>query len=119
LLQISHFAAEFMASGEPALITRERHRRVLEDGLASLDRATNPALAGQEDLLAEELRAVLRALNERQHTPEQIAVSFESADLQLRVDPRRKAIQGNAALTFRAQSPVDRIVPCGTGRLGG
>lgn len=43
-------------------------------------------------------------------TPEQIAVSFEAADLQLRVDPRRKAIQGNAALTFRAQSPVDRIV---------
>lgn len=43
-------------------------------------------------------------------TAEQMAVTFESADLQLRVNPRRKAIEGNAALTFRAQSAVDRIV---------
>ncbi len=43
-------------------------------------------------------------------TAEQMAVTFESADLQIRVNPRRKAIEGDAALTFRAQSAVDRIV---------
>jgi aminopeptidase N len=43
-------------------------------------------------------------------TAEQMAVLFESADLQLRVDPRRKSIEGNAALTFRAEAAVERIV---------
>jgi len=43
-------------------------------------------------------------------TPEQIAVRFEAADLQIRVDPRRKRIDGDAALTFRAESPVPRLV---------
>lgn len=41
--------------------------------------------------------------------PEQLAVVFEAADLQFRVDPKRKSIEGNAALTFRAESPVDRL----------
>ena len=41
--------------------------------------------------------------------PEQLAVVFEHADLQLRVDPRRKSIEGDAALTFRATSPLNRI----------
>ncbi|HEX7150523.1 MAG TPA: M1 family metallopeptidase [Thermoanaerobaculia bacterium] len=43
-------------------------------------------------------------------TAEQMAVVFEAADLQLRVDPRRRSIEGNAALTFRAVSDVNRLV---------
>jgi aminopeptidase N len=41
--------------------------------------------------------------------PEQIAVRFEAADLRLRVDPRRRTIEGDATLTFRAESPVSRL----------
>ncbi len=40
---------------------------------------------------------------------EQAAVDFETADLQLRVSPRWKSIEGDAALTFRAKSAVDRL----------
>jgi aminopeptidase N len=43
-------------------------------------------------------------------TEEQKAVVFESADLQMRVDPSKKSIDGNAALTFVAQAPVKRLV---------
>lgn len=41
--------------------------------------------------------------------PEQVAMIFERADLQLRVDPRRRSIDGDAALTFRAASPLHRV----------
>jgi len=43
-------------------------------------------------------------------TAEQVAVVFEAADLQLRVDPRKRTIDGDAALTFRAEAPVSRLV---------
>lgn len=43
-------------------------------------------------------------------TDEQKAVVFESADLQLRVDPNKKSIEGDAALTFVARAAVPRIV---------
>ncbi|KFN42825.1 M1 family metallopeptidase [Arenimonas oryziterrae] len=43
-------------------------------------------------------------------TPEQKAVVFEKADLQFTVDPAKKHLDGNAALTFRATAPVARIV---------
>lgn len=42
-------------------------------------------------------------------TAEQAAVVFEAVDLQLRVDPRRKSIEGTAALTFRAESPIEKM----------
>lgn len=42
-------------------------------------------------------------------SPEQLAMVFERADLQLRVDPRRRAIEGDAALTFRAESALNRL----------
>ncbi len=42
-------------------------------------------------------------------TAEQMAMVFELADLQLRVDPRRRAIEGDAALTFRATSSLNRL----------
>src|SRR5688572_18719835 len=40
---------------------------------------------------------------------EQLAMVFEKADLQLRVDPRRRSIEGDAALTFRAESALNRL----------
>ncbi len=41
--------------------------------------------------------------------PEQMGVAFEAADLSLRVDPRRRTIEGDAALTFRAREPLSRL----------
>jgi tRNA modification GTPase len=62
LARLAAFAEAFLAGAEPALVTRERHRRALEDALAALRRALKPELAGREDLLAEELRLAARAL---------------------------------------------------------
>lgn len=42
--------------------------------------------------------------------PEQEAVVFELADLQFRVDPARKLLTGDAALTFRATRPITQLV---------
>jgi len=62
LAQLARHADSFLAGAEPALVTRARHRRALEDALAALRRALKPELAGREDLLAEELRLAARAL---------------------------------------------------------
>ncbi len=62
LTALTHHANGFLAGAEPALVTRERHRRALEDALAALRRALKPDLATKEDLLAEELRVAARAL---------------------------------------------------------
>jgi len=53
-------AERMLAGAESALLTRERHRRALQEALAALQRAL--ALSGREDLLAEELRAAGQAL---------------------------------------------------------
>lgn len=53
-------AKKLLAGAESALVTRERHRRALQDALGALRRA--PDLANREDLLAEELRLAARAL---------------------------------------------------------
>ena len=55
-------AEEYLLGTEPALVTRERHRRILEDAEAALRRALKPAVSTQEDLFAEELRAAAHAL---------------------------------------------------------
>jgi tRNA U34 5-carboxymethylaminomethyl modifying GTPase MnmE/TrmE len=62
LAQLARYAEGFLAGAEPALMTRARHRRALEDALAALRRALKPELASSEDLLAEELRIAARAL---------------------------------------------------------
>jgi tRNA modification GTPase len=59
---LGRFAGKFLAGAESALVTRERHRRALQDALAALRRALSPGLANREDLLAEELRLAARAL---------------------------------------------------------
>ena len=70
-----------LGAGEPALVTRERHRHALEETLAALDRAVAEAAvpsgaatagalsseapgshAGREEIIAEELRLAARAL---------------------------------------------------------
>ena len=45
-----------------------------------------------------------------ERAPEQLAVTFEHADLKIRVEPSTKSIRGDAALTFRAKSALSRIV---------
>jgi tRNA modification GTPase len=62
LAQLARHAEGFLAGAESALVTRDRHRRALEDALAALKRAQTPAVAAREDLLAEELRIASRAL---------------------------------------------------------
>ncbi len=53
-------AASFFGSAEPALVTRERQRRTLQDAADALKRAI--AAASREDIFAEELRLAARAL---------------------------------------------------------
>jgi tRNA modification GTPase len=60
--RLTKYAETFLAGAESALVTRERHRRVLEDVTAALRRALQSDLAGREDLLAEEFRLAARAL---------------------------------------------------------
>jgi tRNA modification GTPase len=62
LARLAQYAQAYLAGGEPALVTRERHRRALEDTLTALRRALARDIAGREDLLAEELRIAGRAL---------------------------------------------------------
>ena len=62
LNSLSRHAAGYLAGGESALVTRERHRRALEETQAALRRAMASELNGREDLVAEELRVAGRAL---------------------------------------------------------
>jgi tRNA modification GTPase len=55
-------AKAHLGSGEPALVTRERHRRALEDACAAIERACAEGAKGWEDIVAEELRLASRAL---------------------------------------------------------
>jgi tRNA modification GTPase len=57
---IAAHAAEFLAGGESALVTRERHRLLLRECAAALGRALQQG--NREDILAEELRLAARAL---------------------------------------------------------
>jgi tRNA modification GTPase len=60
--QLEREAASYLGGAESALVTRERHRRALEEALAALRRAQGPDVAVKEDLLAEELRLAGTAL---------------------------------------------------------
>jgi tRNA modification GTPase len=62
LAALSHYAETYLAGAESALVTRERHRRALQDTEQALGRALSKRLAGHEDLIAEELRIAARAL---------------------------------------------------------
>jgi len=55
-------AQNFLGSTEPALVTRERHRRALEETAAALGRALAEAAPDREEIIAEELRLAARSL---------------------------------------------------------
>jgi tRNA modification GTPase len=56
---LTGFVQGALTSEEDILVTRERHRAVLQETLEALDRAQG---AGGEDIIAEELRLAAKAL---------------------------------------------------------
>jgi tRNA modification GTPase len=59
---LGQFARVMFESREPALVTRERQRHLLEQAEAALSRAIIEGEAGREDTFAEELRLAAQAL---------------------------------------------------------
>jgi tRNA modification GTPase len=57
---LGQFAADYFGAVESGLVTRLRQRKLLEEAVAALDRATGSA--GSEELVAEELRIAATAL---------------------------------------------------------
>ena len=62
LADLTGFARSAFESGEPALVTRERQRHLLEQAESALNRAVSEGEAGREDTFAEELRVASQAL---------------------------------------------------------
>jgi tRNA modification GTPase len=64
LQKLTTHARNHLGASEPALVTRQRHRRALEDTLAALKRANSEDVGkdGREEIIAEELRLAARAL---------------------------------------------------------
>jgi tRNA modification GTPase len=62
LAGLTDFAQKFFDSTEPALVTRERQRRLLQDTVAALRRALAERKSGREEIVAEELRLAAVAL---------------------------------------------------------
>ena len=61
LARLTEFAKEATRDGEGALITRERHRRAMVTAVEALDQACAD-VGGAPELLAEDLRCAIRAL---------------------------------------------------------
>jgi tRNA modification GTPase len=61
LAQFGQYLANYFGS-EPALVSRERHRKALEAAVGSLDLALKEGAEGREDIIAEELRAAANSL---------------------------------------------------------
>jgi tRNA modification GTPase len=59
---LKSFAGDFFAATEAAIVTRARHRYALQETLAALDRAVGRGASGQEELVAEDLRAAATTL---------------------------------------------------------
>jgi tRNA modification GTPase len=59
--QLSRHAAEYFGT-EPALVSRERHRKALESAHEALGRALAEGVHGREDMIAEDLRLAANAL---------------------------------------------------------
>ena len=59
--RLSRHAAEYFGT-EPALVSRERHRKALESAQDALGRALAEGVHGREDIIAEELRLAANAL---------------------------------------------------------
>jgi tRNA modification GTPase len=59
---VAAHARDYFSAAEPAIITRARHRRALEETVAALDRAVALGDSGNVELIAEELRAAATTL---------------------------------------------------------
>src|SRR6185503_12693485 len=59
---LAAYAAGVFTGTEATLVTRERHRRALEEASAALTRALAEGPRGREDIVAEELRLAARDL---------------------------------------------------------
>jgi tRNA modification GTPase len=59
---LARHAHEYLGSTEPALVTRERHRRALEEAVEAIGRAVLETAPGRDEVVAEELRLAARAL---------------------------------------------------------
>jgi tRNA modification GTPase len=66
LHKLTQHARTYLGAAEPALVTRQRHRRALVETVEALTRAVaearTEAKTGREDIIAEELRLAARAL---------------------------------------------------------
>jgi tRNA modification GTPase len=62
ITSLTTHAQVFFGSGEPAFVTRLRHRVALEEVSAALARGTAEKVSGRDDIVAEELRLATRAL---------------------------------------------------------
>lgn len=62
LADLTALARSALESREPALVTRERQRHLLEQAESALNRAISEGQAGREDTFAEELRLAAQAL---------------------------------------------------------
>jgi tRNA modification GTPase len=58
---LAQHAAEYFGA-EPALVSRERHRKALESSRHALARALAEGERGREDIIAEELRLAAQTL---------------------------------------------------------
>ena len=59
---LAAFAGDYFAATEAAIVTRARHRHTLAETVAALDRALSRGDSGQEELVAEDLRAATTTL---------------------------------------------------------
>jgi tRNA modification GTPase len=62
LSELTNFAKSYFESTEPALVTRERQRRALQDTAEALRRAIAEGPIGREEVIAEDLRLAATAL---------------------------------------------------------
>jgi tRNA modification GTPase len=60
--ELTDFAKNYFESTEPALVTRERHRRALQDCAEALRRAIAEGPTGREEVIAEDFRLAATAL---------------------------------------------------------
>jgi len=60
--KVSLYVREYFGGAEAALVSRERQRKLLQETLQALQRASSPQIASREDIVAEELRLAARAL---------------------------------------------------------
>jgi tRNA modification GTPase len=58
---LNQYVAEYFGT-EPALVSRERHRKALESAQEALGRALAEGVHGREDIIAEDLRLAANAL---------------------------------------------------------